>query len=843
MELYFWHNFVLYLPNNMKHLEIMKNIAIGIISLIVLLGAVSCKKDYQENKEPIEKMTDLNVPLSFNWRTTMDLFLDVSIISTENYPMRSKLTAYAANPYEGGEKLSSGSISMAEPFRTMIRVPAHLKEIYLELETSLGSSELVAIPLSGNELVYTFGSAKSQSYFKGLGTVSDEGPDCDSCDEIISGNGNVNINQGKVYCVVDEYNGNISFQSWNGGGTLKVCGTASIPGNISMGNNSKIIVTQGGSLTINSFSMWGSNNGIEIYANSSITFNVNLMTTGKIINHGEMNVGGYFTIQQLSEPFLNTGTINAGSGINLNSAVLNNSGTILADGVFKLNTNSEVVNDGMISAGDQTELNGSTMVNNGEFIVTNSRFNINSNSTFTNNGSLDVEAGSFNVNSSGATVNNGSIVAASQIKFNSGSNVTNNCFMSCGGLAEFNSGLFVFDNGYLRSDYRIQINGGSSTILKNGSMLSTPQVLLYANLNGQGSTNSIKATNEFTMSGQMVAGPIEVATDNLDILTGQPISQYFINGASVVGLDEIQNFLAITDCNPEGIGSVQIVDADNDGVPDDLDDFPNDANRAFRSWYPGENTFSTLAFEDLWPGLGDFDFNDAVVEFQYEIVTNADNELVDLIGKFKLMAAGASFDNGFGVAIPVNPNNVASVTGGILQGNTFSLNANGTEAGHSNNTVIIVYDAINSIYQGEFINTVPENPYIETDLVTVTVLFETPVANFGAAPFNPFIVVDQERGKEIHLLDFEPTELVDDQYFGIWEDDSDPATGSYYKTDANLPWAIEIPVRFDYPIETIDILQTHLKFAEWANSGGTLFQDWYLDKAGYRNQSNIYPIP
>jgi len=836
MELYFWHNFVIYLPIIRKHLKIMKNLAIGIISLIVLFGAVSCKKDYQENKEPIEKMTDLNVPLSFNWRTTTDLFLDVSISPDVTYPLRSKLTVYAGNPFEEGQKLSSGSISRSEPYTTMIRIPAYLGEVYLELETSLGSKQLVAVPLLGNELVYTFESVKSQAYFKGLGAVSDEGPECDDCDEIISGNGNVNINQGKVYCVVDEYNGNISFQSWNGGGTLKVCGTASIPGNISMGNNSKIIVTQGGSLSINSFSMWGTNNGIEVYANSTISFNANLMTTGKIINHGEMNVGGYFTIQQLSEPFVNTGTINTGSGINLNSAVLNNSGTIFADGVFKLNTNSEVVNDGLISAGDQTELNGSTMVNNGEFIVTNSRFNINSNSTFTNNGSLDVEAGSFNVNSSGATINNGSITAASQIKLNSGSNVTNNCMMSCGGLAEFNSGLIVFDNGYLRSDYRIQINGGSTTILKNGSMLSTPKVFLYANLNGQGTTNSIKATEEFTMSGQTIAGPIEVATDNLNILTGQPVSQYFINGSTVVGLDDVQNFLAITSCNPEGIGIVQIVDSDNDGVPDELDDFPNDANRTFRSWYPGENTFSTLAFEDLWPGLGDFDFNDAVVEFQYEIVTNADNELVDLIGKFKLMAAGASFDNGFGVAIPVNPNNVASVTGGILQGNTFSLNANGTEAGHSNNTVIIVYDAINSIYQGEFINTVPERPYIDAEVVTVAVLFETPVANFGAAPFNPFIV-------EIHLLDFEPTELVDDQYFGIWEDDSEPATGSYYKTDANLPWAIEIPVRFDYPIETIDILQTHLKFAEWANSGGTLFQDWYLDKAGYRNQSNIYPIP
>ena len=67
--------------------------------------------------------------------------------------------------------------------------------------------------------------------------------------------------------------------------------------------------------------------------------------------------------------------------------------------------------------------------------------------------------------------------------------------------------------------------------------------------------------------------------------------------------------------------------------------------------------------------------------------------------------------------------------------------------------------------------------------------------------------------------------------------------GSYYKTGNNLPWAIEIPVSFDYPYEKVDILQTHLKFGEWATAGGESFQDWYLDKAGYRNESNIYTRP
>jgi LruC domain-containing protein len=87
-------------------------------------------------------------------------------------------------------------------------------------------------------------------------------------------------------------------------------------------------------------------------------------------------------------------------------------------------------------------------------------------------------------------------------------------------------------------------------------------------------------------------------------------------------------------------------------------------------------------------------------------------------------------------------------------------------------------------------------------------------ANFSLTTWNPFIIVDQTRGHEVHLLDYEPTDLVDNNYFGMWEDDSDPATGKYYKTANNLPWAIDIPIEFAYPVEKVQIIAAHLKFAD-----------------------------
>ena len=57
------------------------------------------------------------------------------------------------------------------------------------------------------------------------------------------------------------------------------------------------------------------------------------------------------------------------------------------------------------------------------------------------------------------------------------------------------------------------------------------------------------------------------------------------------------------------------------------------------------------------------------------------------------------------------------------------------------------------------------------------------------------------------------TDLVDATLFGVSDDAGVPASGTYYKTDKNLPWAINIPVVFEYPIEKQDITQVYLHFA------------------------------
>ncbi len=288
-----------------------------------------------------------------------------------------------------------------------------------------------------------------------------------------------------------------------------------------------------------------------------------------------------------------------------------------------------------------------------------------------------------------------------------------------------------------------------------------------------------------------------------------------------------------------------VTDSDGDGVDDDIDDYPNDDARAFNVYYPNNTDWGTFAFEDLWPGKGDYDFNDLVLDYQFKSVLNSNNGLVEFYTDYSVRAIGASLINGFAFEIPGDPANVSSVTGTNITQSYLSLNGNGTEQNQTNTVVFLFDNAFNMIGSSgsTFINTKADITYVEPDTNQLYVLYTNPVVNAGSAPYNPFIVVDEVRGQEVHLAGGVPTNLADQALFGTWADDSNPATGKYYQTANNLPWALDLPVSFDYPIEQVQIIDAYNHFQEWGESGGGSYDNWYENNAGYRNTQNIFSPP
>lgn len=303
-----------------------------------------------------------------------------------------------------------------------------------------------------------------------------------------------------------------------------------------------------------------------------------------------------------------------------------------------------------------------------------------------------------------------------------------------------------------------------------------------------------------------------------------------------------------------------IIDVDNDGAPDAIDEFPNDANRAFNNYFPTTG-YSTLMFEDLWPYIGDFDFNDLVVDYKYNTITNASNQVVEVKYTFVTRCVGGGLHNGFGFQLDnVVPGKISSVSGTRASGASWLSNAsNGTENGQTYANVIVFDDAYKIMpWPGlnHFVNVYADAPFVMPDTNLVIVKFiengvlpsggALSINNLPSSAFNPYLITgdegsnDQIRSKEIHLSNHPPSSKMSNDYWGTADDNSSPSAGRYYKDIRNRPWALEVNGTMPYMLEKNDISEGYNYFLDWATSNGTTHTDWYMNTNGYRNNIKLY---
>jgi len=757
-----------------------QKLLLAAIAGLIVFSFSACRKSIpDDNAGKPKKMEDLKVASNFNWESTREI--NVSIASDfPNYAGRlGRISIYDGDPSAQGNILLTGSTGYNFPFNTKLRVPTALTRIFLELNFGNGYVQLAEVSIADN-INYTF---SGQSPVKESTAVNE--PDCNTgCDFTVTGN-SVTVKNGKTYCITSPFTGTVNFEFWNGGGTLKICSTANISSINSLGGtNCAIVVTGSGVLNVsNSFSMDGSA-GVTIYSAAHAHFNggINMNQSTTTLT----NYSADFTVGQTFSP---------------NGSVYNY-GTMSVSGDYNINGGSSLVNTGI--------------------------FNV---------------SGSFQANKN--VTNTGFVEVQGTVNFNSSSVIQNDCKWIIHGSLNVNPTSLNMNNGYMKVDGTVSLNSGTLN-LSNQSQLTAGSMTLNSDANGSGSRSSIKVTTA-TINGARVNGPIEFATQNGTINNWNPSK--FINGATLVSWSGITNYIPKDDCNPEGIGENPVSnDTDGDGVPNDLDNYPTDPTRAYNNYYPAKNTFGSLAFEDLWPGKGDYDMNDLVVDYNYWYITNAQNKVVDVKPTFYVRAVGALLHNGFGWQFDgVLPGAVGSVTGYNLQKSYISLGSNGVENNQNKAVVVVFDDADNVIHRvgGAFYNTENNGLYGVSDSVKINLHFAIPQdqAAIGTPPYNPFLIKNMSRGIEVHLPDKPPTSLADPSFFGTLDDNSNPATGRYYKTSTNLPWAINIPVKFDYTWEMVQIVYGHLKFGAWAESGGVQYPDWYKNLSGYRNPAQIYTKP
>ncbi len=254
-------------------------------------------------------------------------------------------------------------------------------------------------------------------------------------------------------------------------------------------------------------------------------------------------------------------------------------------------------------------------------------------------------------------------------------------------------------------------------------------------------------------------------------------------------------------------------DADGDGINDELDYFPFDPDVAFNNFAPSASSTGTLAYEDLWPSKGDYDFNDLVVTYNYNLLANSEGQISRIEATYKIDHLGAAFHNGFAITFPISPANIESVTNQVIEKGYLNIQANGTEDDmESDETVIVVADDTFDLLGRE---------------LKIVISFSNPVSkeSLGRVPFNPFIIVNGIREKEVHLPDLKPTSKAN--FLGNKDDYSNKDKNRFFKSKKNLPWALNIYDSFEPPKERIPIVMSYPRFLAWANSGGSIEKTWY----------------
>ena len=297
------------------------------------------------------------------------------------------------------------------------------------------------------------------------------------------------------------------------------------------------------------------------------------------------------------------------------------------------------------------------------------------------------------------------------------------------------------------------------------------------------------------------------------------------------GIDDDGN--GLVDCEDGACSTstvCQIVDSDDDHVKDEEDDFPQDASLAFSTFTPNKNGAYTYAFESGWPEQGDYDFNDLVVDITYEYLRNSVGMIEKLIIHSTVRGIGSKEKVAFGMSLDdLAATQIESVEGN----NSPSISAayNGLEALQEHPVVILFDDAhaLMGSSSGKEINSGSEESLsLDPVKLSVSLSFKSPLESVGV--FNPFIYTNGDRGREIHLKGYFPTDKINDEYFGTFDDASHGILS--YQNKRGLPWALLIPERFAYPQEGIQLWDSYEKFNGWTRNYGRQEKTWFRRSNG-----------
>jgi LruC domain-containing protein len=282
-------------------------------------------------------------------------------------------------------------------------------------------------------------------------------------------------------------------------------------------------------------------------------------------------------------------------------------------------------------------------------------------------------------------------------------------------------------------------------------------------------------------------------------------------------------------------------DYDGDGAPDTWDVYPKDPNLASVGYSPAKGQYGMVMFEDQWPRRFDFDFNDAVVAYNFKYRFNSQNRVHSLRATFDVLALGGTRDLGLGLRLEqADARQVRRVEVTVGWGPQPRLVTPLPQDRRM--TIVITDDVRRDLFGGASgqINSSIRAPRRQGLPVSVEVEFRTPQwFSTLVAPHDLFIFRTNDVSHEIHRSYIRGTSRMDTSLFGT-EDDGSNGVRSFTDT-RGVPFAIVFPVVSPYPREGVGLANLYPNILQFAQSAGTVNPSFYTGprtaRAAYRDSS------
>jgi len=426
----------------------------------------------------------------------------------------------------------------------------------------------------------------------------------------------------------------------------------------------------------------------------------------------------------------------------------------------------------------------------------------------------------------GVSLTNEGKMIFDQISSVNNSTVFNSCYMEAKKSAVFSGcNNFVLDQGYLKGK-NLTIKG-CVVKLNNGSMIEATNILKNENRatsydGGTTGNRSLIKADKVEGQGITYSGKLTIESDHHFTKNSGEDWKYTMNSpAEMTGYGDSNVVIEI--CTGTANGG-------NPGTDPGNPTFPIESVN---------DTKYTYLFEDQWPLYGDYDMNDVVIRVKKTTMyLNASNKVEKFKLEAELVAVGASKNIAAGLQLDdVAASLVSSVEYGSTKPSTlFSYASQGVEAGQSK--AVIPFFANAHAFMGNstnaFVNTMPGSTanvsVLPTIVVTATFSSATlSPESFAAGKLNLFIITDGQSNnrKEVHVVNYRPTDKASTTFFGNNNDGSSATAGKYYVSKDNLAWGICVASSVNHPKEYAKVTDVFPNFASWVTSGGSSNTDWY----------------